>query len=527
MFALGIRYLMGWAMAAADGAKKEEAEWPPHPDRVFMALAAAWFETGQDPAEGEALRWLEALDPPEIAASQATFRQVHRGASPPTSYVPVNDSRCGRLPKDNDLKALKEAGLSLVPDFRPRQPRAFPVAIPADPTVHFVWQDADPGCHRGALLALSRKTPCLGHSASLVQVWITDQPPETCWRPVQGLAEHRLRVPTPGRLSYLERRHNRAEVMAYADLLARLVDAKGRERTSLRADLKERFPAGAPVSLRPEPGRWQAYGRSESPQLEVPGSVFDPRLIVLALSGKRLGLVSTLRLTDALRGALLSGCGGPIPEWTSGHTSGGSPTTQPHVALLPLPFAGRKHADGRLMGVALALPRRIEPAEVSRVLDRWLWTPEGAPRPVRLFDGEWLECQATLETRETRPWSLLAERWTRPSRCWATVTPVVLDRHSDGAGKWAMAAETVKDACERAGLPRPNEALLHSVSLVEGVPRSNEFPPLTRKKDGGRMHHTHAVIIFDSPVMGPLAVGAGRYRGYGLCLPMDREADGE
>jgi len=48
MFGFGIRYLMGWAMAAADGAKKERAEWPPHPDRIFMALAAAWFETGQD-----------------------------------------------------------------------------------------------------------------------------------------------------------------------------------------------------------------------------------------------------------------------------------------------------------------------------------------------------------------------------------------------------------------------------------------------------------------------------------------------
>ena len=52
MFSLGIRYLMGWAMAAVDGARKEHAEWPPHPDRVFMAMAAAWFETGQEAGEG-------------------------------------------------------------------------------------------------------------------------------------------------------------------------------------------------------------------------------------------------------------------------------------------------------------------------------------------------------------------------------------------------------------------------------------------------------------------------------------------
>ena len=53
VFVSGIRYLMGWAMAAADGAKKQLAEWPPHPDRVFMALAAAWFETGREEPEGK------------------------------------------------------------------------------------------------------------------------------------------------------------------------------------------------------------------------------------------------------------------------------------------------------------------------------------------------------------------------------------------------------------------------------------------------------------------------------------------
>ena len=87
MFGLGIRYLMGWAMAAADGARKERTEWPPHPDRVFMTLAAAWFETGQDAREGETLRWLEALPlPPEIVASSAETRQIV------TSDVPVNDT---------------------------------------------------------------------------------------------------------------------------------------------------------------------------------------------------------------------------------------------------------------------------------------------------------------------------------------------------------------------------------------------------------------------------------------------------
>src|SRR5680860_919402 len=129
MFALSLNYLMGWAMAAVDGAKKERAEWPPHPDRLFMALAAAWFETGEEAAEGAALRWLENLPSPAIAASDATFRHASGGRRPTVSYTPVNDSQCGRKPPDdNSLHKLKDAGLDLLPEHRSRQPRSFPVA---------------------------------------------------------------------------------------------------------------------------------------------------------------------------------------------------------------------------------------------------------------------------------------------------------------------------------------------------------------------------------------------------------------
>ncbi|MGQ9588956.1 MAG: type I-G CRISPR-associated protein Csb2, partial [Planctomycetota bacterium] len=58
MFAIGIRYLNGFSVACEPDSR-EQPEWPPHPARVFMALAAAHFETGEDPAEREALLWLE------------------------------------------------------------------------------------------------------------------------------------------------------------------------------------------------------------------------------------------------------------------------------------------------------------------------------------------------------------------------------------------------------------------------------------------------------------------------------------
>ena len=99
------------------------------------------------------------------------------------------------------------------------------------------------------------------------------------------------------------------------------------------------------------------------------------------------------------------------------------------------------------------------------------------------------------------------------SRPWSS-TAISMER-TDGS-----AAESVKDACSHIGLSRPLKVLLHPVSLVEGVPHAREFPQLTRKRDGGRQMHAHAVVIFDEPVAGPVLLGAGRFRGYGLCRPM-------
>lgn len=524
MFALGIHYLNGWAMAAADGARKEQAEWPPHPDRVFMALAAAWFETGEDPTEGEALRWLETLTSPDIAASECTTR------STVVSYVPVNDSSVSRrVPARRELSRLRDAGLSVLPGHRSRQPRSFPVAIPHDPdsTVYFIWQDAKLGEHRAGLESLAAKVTYVGHSASFVQAWVVDtdeETPEPTWEPTEGVATHRLRTFSKGRLDALARMYNKADVLEYAELKAQYDTLRGAQRRRVREAISERFGSHVPVSLRPTPTRWQGYAKpadAETP--DVPGSVFDPNLVVLSIRGRRIPLTTTLRLTQALRGALMDACPEqPPPEWFSGHTPEGTAATSPHMALLPLPFARSQHADGRVMGLALALPRTLSQQDATRCLTEFLYDHEtGLPRDNKLFDGRWFECRVEIETRERPPFNLRPITWTQPSRVWASVTPVVLNRHFEGGDRWERAAEGMKDACEHIELPRPREVLLHPTSLVEGVPLSREFPRLPRKRDGGLQRHAHAIVIFDEPVRGPVVIGAGRFRGYGLCRPMD------
>ena len=523
MFGLGIHFLMGWAMAATDGAKKEKAEWPPHPDRVFMALAAAWFETGQDMQEGQTLRWLEAQAPPDISASDNEFREIVN------CYVPVNDAsvaerktveRICANPK-TDLAKYQKNGLSVLPEFRSKQKRCFPVAIPHIPIMYLVWKADVPEIYIEPLFSLCRKVISVGHPASLVQMWLTADPPIPNLVPTGGVVRRRLRIFCPGRLQYLEDHCNRNAVIEFLDREAKIKQSKGKEKKQLQIQQKARFPSGAPVSLRPEPGLWQGYEKpKQSDTSSFAGSLFEPNIIIFSLSGQRMPLQTTLKLTEAFRGALFSGCRQPIPEWISGHDLKGGSTLKPHIALLPLSFSGSNHADGRLMGIAIALPRDLDTAEVDHALAPCLWDDYGEPLKIKLFDGYWLECTTVLETRESPPVNLRPETWTVASRHWATVTPLVLDRHFNGKNKWRHAVESVKDACLRIGLPRPADVRLHSVSMFEGVPCSNEFPYLTRKKDNGKMYHIHAEFIFNESVQGPVVVGAGRFRGYGFCRPI-------
>ncbi len=483
MIAIALRYLMGWSMAT-DSADRTLPEWPPHPDRVFMALAAAHFETDGGIEERNALRWLEQQDTPGIHASRNTRRGVV------TSYVPVNDTTAPRVTQGKAPSAKQvKAGLGLLPDHRGRQPRHFPVAIPIDPTVYLVWSSDPPSEIKSGLQSLCCKVTRVGHSASLVQAWVEDSPPPPNLVPTDGIGGHRLRVSGRGRLDHL--------IAQYEN---------GR---------------------RPDRSRWAAYAapRIESEAL-TRHSVFDSRLLVLRRAkGRRLGLESTLSLTQKLRDAVMKHCPEPVPEWVSGHTTDGHRSEQPHLAFLPLAYVGHEHADGHLLGVALAVPRTLERPEVRRCLGQSFVTPDGELRGLRLYGDHIFDWELELGPGDSQAVSLRSETWTRSARRWATVTPLVFDRYPKGKSKEQQAEDMVARACERIGLPRPLDVVLNPVSLHLGAPHSRAFPPMIRKSDGARHYHMHAVITFCEPVEGPVLVGTGRYRGYGFFRPVEWEGE--
>jgi CRISPR-associated protein Csb2 len=84
----------------------------------------------------------------------------------------------------------------------------------------------------------------------------------------------------------------------------------------------------------------------------------------------------------------------------------------------------------------------------------------------------------------------------------------------------------IRECCSRIGLPPPCEVVVTAVSAHLGAPPAHEFPRL-RRKAGSQRRHSHAILIFDEPVCGPMLLGAGRYRGYGVCRPTDGSQVGD
>ena len=158
-----------------------------------------------------------------------------------------------------------------------------------------------------------------------------------------------------------------------------------------------------------------------------------------------------------------------------------------------------------------------------------LFDEKGLPRELEVRMGKIGVWKMKLDEGEDSRDALQQETWTGVSTddrrepndsCrWATVTPIVFDRHPK---KPDDAEETVKASCKRIGLPEPREVILTSVSLFIGALHARRCP-LMQRKTGGNLHHTHAIVLFDEPIIGPVLLGAGRYRGYGLCRPLSKK----
>ena len=486
---LEVEFLTGAYRGTAEPAS-DEPDWPPQPDRVFSALVAAWGAHGEPPAEREALEWLERQESPVIHAAPASARTA------PAVFVPPNDAKRSRT---------IATYLRVLPHHRARQPRRFPAARPeflppsrvtsASASLAFAWPVEPDDRLMPSLEALARDVAYIGHSASLTRC-----------RFLRGAAEE---LP-PGALP-----------------------AKRRVYRGRLAELSEAYRA-SPVRPAIRPG---ASVHLREPPEDLPAAAPDPSWLVLRMiTGSPLDLRAAAPICRLLRDALMSGYrrsghGDGVPEVVSGHTADRRPTRQPHLSIVPMAFVGSRHATGRIYGFAVIPPAgtvlsdipglqdafrsvtRYQPAKERRVL-----TLQGGP-----VDSP-IELAPAGGDAASIPRSLSPQPYCAPHRLWATVTPIVLDRHlkqrTDGEVRALVAR-----ACANSGLPAPDPARIRTGrhAAHSGAPPARPHrgaPPWSRWQLPSSLASrplVHAVVDFEEEIAGPVLLGAGRFTGLGLC----------
>lgn len=470
---LDIEFLTGLCRAAR-GPADPVPDWPPQPDRVFSALVASWAGRGEAPEERKALEWLERQNAPDVVAGDATHRTTVE------VFVPPNDLRASRAAKTY---------LRVLPERRPRQPRRFPAARPDNPTMALCWRAEPEHVVLAALQSIARDVPYIGHSASLTRCRFSIGEPSGTGQPA------RLWV-YGGRLQELKRAH-------------------------VANPVRPMIAPGAAVS-RP-----------------VPQPTVPPRdwLVLEIVGGETPDIRAAPVLCRLLRQAVMSGysragLGAAIPAAVSGHDADGAPTTDDHLAIAPMSFAGFPHADGRLMGFALIPPRNLGLLDLPGFLRAFeAVAPFDEARERRVLSlkvkGSLMPLQLAPATTDG-PRSLSPRPYLKEARVWGSVTPMVLDRHLKRRDDEEI-RRLVAEACVRADLlpPEPARIVVGKHAAVDGAAAawpSARGPKWLRWRLPPSLTTrwlTHAVIDFGQPVPGPVLLGAGRFNGLGLFRGID------
>ena len=473
---LDIEFLTGVCRAARSPAS-EVPDWPPQPDRVFSALVCAWAARGERDDERRALEWLEEQPAPTVHASG------HVARTAPDVFVPPNDPKSSK-----SAKTYRK----VMPHARPRQPRRFPVARPHSPTMAVVWPQAPGSDVCESLDEIARDVAYLGHSASLVRC--------------RFLRGDSAKPPHPGAP---------ARRSVYAGRLAEL-EAAHRENP-VRPAIR---PGASGVSTATAVTSASTASASEWLVLErIEGEMPDIRASALVCRALRRALMSGYRRADM---------GDEIPEIVSGHTADRSPTRRPHLAVVPLAFAGYPHADGRVFGFALVPPAGTSLRSIPGLVQAFEEVAPydaGRERRMLILENSPLSRPLHLAPAGARPVrSLEPEPYLESAQVWASVTPIVLDRHLKRKDDPEI-REIIARACENAGLPRPDPDRIQvgKHSAIEGAPPARPragAPPWTRWKTPESLATrslVHAVIDFGRGTAGPVLLGAGRFTGLGLC----------
>lgn len=478
MFAISVDLLHGTFRGDGSGVSSTgfltRGEWPPSPSRLFGALVAA-DGTGSRcrVTDGTELKWFERLPPPVIHADPGPRHQVLL----PRFVV----EHSGKAERNTHQEYVGRKGVEVRPGVR---------VAPRVPRITYVWKDQTPGTPiLDALRLRAARIGYFGTSDTPARVRVLMRLPDV---------DNRIAAFTPDLAGDLT-----IAIPAEGDLLT--LDAmyetwSGRGATVSRSQ----FPA-----LRHEANyRSLRAGASTSPDR---GGVVAWLRVQAPVSGRRVAVVSAL-----FKAALLSkyqGLFGEPPPVLHGH--GFSGRGYDIARFLALPDAGFPRSRGRIFGLALWLPPGLESVERRRCRD--------AAYAVRRLTGSGIDMRVSPHDGAERPLAANPSRWTRSSRGWVTAFPAIHERRGPmtlaGLSRW----------CRHAGLPAPVAFRSTRGPLVRGAA---DLAPVEVNRPGRpRLPYSHVELWFKEPLRGPVVIGAGRQRGFGLCVPVratgDRRSGGQ
>ena len=473
MFAVSVEFLHGTFRADPVGiaitGQLRQGEWPPSASRLFAALVAAdgTRQRCRVTEDGSELEWFERLPPPDVHAAQ----QVHIHHQLLCDRYVVKQS--GKPEKNTHQEYVGRTGVRTRPGVR--------VAL-RQLRVVYRWDVPPPsGATLAALRLRAARVGYLGTSDSPVRMRVETQVPADC--PEQAYVPDErgdavISVAQPGDVKILD--------SMYDQWCERGASVTRQQFPSLRHDVRYRSPGTAPPA---DKGAVVAWLRLDS-----------------AVSGRRISV-----LTACFKEAVLSlhqRIHGEPPGVLHGHVSSGRGYEIARYCALP--DVGYPHSRGRIHGLALWMPPGSDAETRSKARD--------AAIAIRRLTGRGVNVAvAQRDESERRPFAVHPRRWMHESRTWATAFPAIHERHR------TLDLPELARWCKHAGLPEPVAFRSARTPLVPGA---LDLAPVEVNRPGRPgLPYSHVELRFAEAVAGPVVIGAGRQRGFGLCVPVEDRAD--
>ena len=469
--------------------------WPPSPGRLFQALvAAAARGANLPPEDAHALKWLEGLDPPRIAAPAARHRRAVK------QFVPNNDldSVGGDPARVSEIRVGKQ--------WRP-------CFFDSDEPILYLWDFESGLAEAERICATAERMYQLGRGVDMAWACgrvLDPNEAETILESHPGVVRRSTgaggtSTPRPGTFYSLVNRYQ----------------LKRSRLTTVRSGRKsQQLFRQPPKALFGRTG-YDAVPRRLHFELRLSEGGFAPR-----------PLASVAPLIAGLRDAAAARLQKSLPEDAAlferliiGRGAGPADLAQ-RIRLIPIPSIGAPHTDPSIRRIVVEIP-----PECPVRADDLKWAFAGL-RPCDPCTGEvWPGSLVSTDD------SQMADRFGRPARVFRSMTPVALSgalrRRIDGAAEKKAATEpelaeqrsagAVVQALRHAGIQaRPSDIIVQREPFQKRGVRADLFA------DGSRFSkHAlwHVELRFREALRGPLVIGDGRFCGLGLTEPATHRTD--